>query len=606
MKLHLSEDLALPADAITQTFGVLAVRGAGKSDLAAVMAEEMFKAGLPFVVVDPVGAWYGLRSSKDGKSSGLSIPIFGGRHGDIPLEKTGGQMIADVAVDQRLSFVLDISEMSEGDKTRFLIDFAERLYRRNRDPLHLFLEEADDFIPQRPFREQARCLRAWENIVRRGRGRGLGITMITQRSAALNKNVLTQIETLFVLRTTSPQDRKAIAAWVEHNGQAKDLLESLQELGPGEAWAWSPSWLKVFKRVQIRRRETFDSGATPKNVTGQRPPATLADVDLGALKVQMAATIERAKGEDPKMLKLRISQLEREVRELKMNPPEAKVERVEVPVPVLTEPMVRQVGLIAERVEAGIRDQIRTLGEFAAQIKRVPHEAAQAYQDRINSSRAVAASNAGRPGHAREETRAADWSRAVIPSTRVPAGGRPAPREGNGRDVAGGAVAKTEQKILNALAWYEALGIEKPTKQQVGVVAGYKVGKGVGGHYGNSLGALRTRGLVSYPTPGIVVLTDEGRRLARDPELPGTAEALQEHVVGLLSETEGKILGVILKIYPSDVRREDVAAQTNYKPEAASGGHFANTLGRLRTLGLVSYPRPGFVKAAPMLFLEGA
>jgi hypothetical protein len=50
------------------------------------MAEEMFRAGLPFVVVDPVRAWYGLRSSRDGNSPGLPIPIFGGRRGDVPLE----------------------------------------------------------------------------------------------------------------------------------------------------------------------------------------------------------------------------------------------------------------------------------------------------------------------------------------------------------------------------------------------------------------------------------------------------------------------------------------------------------------------------------------
>jgi len=260
--LKLADNLSLPLDAVTQTFGILAVRGAGKSNTAAVMAEQMFRSRLPFVVVDPVGAWWGLRSSADGQGPGLAIPVFGGRRGDVPLEKTAGNMIADIVVDERLSCVLDCAEFSEGDKIKFLIDFAERLYRRNQDPLHLFLEEADDYAPQRPFREQARLLRSWENIVRRGRARGLGITMITQRSAALNKNVLTQIETLIVLRTTAPNDRKAISAWVEYHGQGTELLQSLPELGAGEAWIWSPSWLKTLKRAQINRRSTFVSGDT--------------------------------------------------------------------------------------------------------------------------------------------------------------------------------------------------------------------------------------------------------------------------------------------------------------------------------------------------------
>src|SRR5262245_4349807 len=129
--LRISPDLGLPVEAITQTFGILAVRGAGKSNLAAALAEEMFEAQLPFVVVYPVGAWWGLRSSGDGKGPGLAIPVFGGAHGDVPLEKTAGAMLADLVVGDRLSCVLDVSDFSEGDKIRFLIDFAERLYRKN-------------------------------------------------------------------------------------------------------------------------------------------------------------------------------------------------------------------------------------------------------------------------------------------------------------------------------------------------------------------------------------------------------------------------------------------------------------------------------------------
>lgn len=83
-KLRISDDLALPPEAVTQTFGILAKRGAGKSNSAAVLAEQMHAAGGQFVVVDPVGAWWGLRSSADGKGPGLGIPVLGGHHHDAP------------------------------------------------------------------------------------------------------------------------------------------------------------------------------------------------------------------------------------------------------------------------------------------------------------------------------------------------------------------------------------------------------------------------------------------------------------------------------------------------------------------------------------------
>lgn len=44
--LVLGSNLSLPLTAQTETFAILAQRGAGKSNTAAVMAEEMFAHGL--------------------------------------------------------------------------------------------------------------------------------------------------------------------------------------------------------------------------------------------------------------------------------------------------------------------------------------------------------------------------------------------------------------------------------------------------------------------------------------------------------------------------------------------------------------------------------
>src|SRR5574341_866316 len=240
-QLEVADKLSFPSSVVTQTIGVLAVRGAGKTNACRVMAEEMYEAGLPFVAIDPVGSWWGLRSTRDGKKPGLAIPIFGGKHGDVPIGRDNGAVLAELIAAQSLSCVVDVSEFdSEAAKKQFLLEFAKKLFQKNEAPLHLFLEEADDYIPQRPMRDEAQLLRAWENIVKRGRARGLGITLLTQRSAAINKNVLTQIET-------------------------------------GEAWVWSPNFLKETKRVKFRLSHTFVSRQPPKSAP--KAAATLADVD---------------------------------------------------------------------------------------------------------------------------------------------------------------------------------------------------------------------------------------------------------------------------------------------------------------------------------------
>lgn len=317
--LNISNNLKLPLDSVTQTFAILAMKRVGKTYTASVMAEEMVKAGLPFVVLDPTGAWWGLRASLDGKSEGLPVVIIGGEHGDVPLESTAGKVIADLVVDRPGFYIVDLSSTeSNAAQDRFAMDFAERLYRRKneqRSPLHLFIDEADSFAPQRPMDGQQRMLGAFEALVRRGGVRGIGMTMITQRPAVLNKNVLTQAEVLIVLRMNAPQDQKAIDEWVQKNGtkeQRDEMMASLASLKKGQAWVWSPSWLECFKLVQIRERQTFNSSATPRAGEKVIEPHKLAPVDLTHLSKQIQETIERAKADDPKELKRQIAELKRQ------------------------------------------------------------------------------------------------------------------------------------------------------------------------------------------------------------------------------------------------------------------------------------------------------
>ena len=125
--LVLASDLSLPLEAVTETFAILAKRGSGKTYCASVLVEEMLKAGQTVVVADPVGVWWGLRSSADGLGAGLPIVILGGDHGDAPLLPEAGAAVADLAAGERYSLVLDLSHFTPPEQTRFMTAFAERL-----------------------------------------------------------------------------------------------------------------------------------------------------------------------------------------------------------------------------------------------------------------------------------------------------------------------------------------------------------------------------------------------------------------------------------------------------------------------------------------------
>jgi hypothetical protein len=102
--------------------------------------------------------------------------------------------------------------------------------------------------------------------------------MITQRSAALSKDVLTQADVLLAMRTTGPTDIRAIKAWVSHHGDAgAEVVASLPGLRTGEAWVWNPE-RDLLVRTQIRLARTFDSSSTPRFGEARAEPEQLAAV----------------------------------------------------------------------------------------------------------------------------------------------------------------------------------------------------------------------------------------------------------------------------------------------------------------------------------------
>ena len=319
--LKLASNLSLPVDAVTQSIAILAKRRAGKSYTARRIAEELVRAQQQIVIVDPKGDWWGIRYAADGRSPGLPIIVLGGEHGDLPLEANAGEVIANLSVEECVPLLLDLSSFRKNEVATFMTGFLETFYRlkaqeKYRTPVMLVMDEADAIAPQKPYKGEERMLGATEDIVRRGGQRGIGCLLITQRSAVLNKNVLTQTQVLVAMRTIAPQDLAAMNEWVDVHGtfeERRTLMDSLPALLTGNAWFWSPGWPSdsgIFKLVSILPISTFDSGATPKPGEKRINPKNPADVDLGALRRQMAATIEKKKAEDPK-------ELQRQVRELK-------------------------------------------------------------------------------------------------------------------------------------------------------------------------------------------------------------------------------------------------------------------------------------------------
>jgi len=259
MEINLGS-IQIPINAATKTFGILAKRGAGKTYTGAVMAEEFFKNNIPFVVFDPIDVWWGLRIDKNGKDKGLPVVVFGIEHADILLTREMGRQIAQAAVRDNVSCVISTFGLPKVAQRHLIAEFADEILNINNTPRHIFIEEAHEYVPQRVFGAMGKTFNAVSNLVVMGRNRGLGVTLLNQRAATVNKDVLTQIDTLIAMRSVGPQDRKALQEWVEAHtaeGDFEKFIQSLPSLPTGEAWIWSPEFLGIFEQIKIRKRNTF-------------------------------------------------------------------------------------------------------------------------------------------------------------------------------------------------------------------------------------------------------------------------------------------------------------------------------------------------------------
>jgi uncharacterized protein len=315
-RLRVGEGLSLPLDWMTLATVVYGARGSGKTTLGAVIAEEVTKAKQRFCAIDLKGDWYGLKSTADGKGDGIPVVVFGGDHQDVPLEDGAGAFVAETVAGLGQSCILDFEYFSKGKQVRFLAAFCETLYDRNREPLLLLMDEAQRYAPQKPIDpDAAKCLGAVEDIVKLGRKHGIGPVLLTQRGSGLNKEVSELCDMMVAFRTPGPLDQDRVKGWLEANTTKAQMLEvmgSLSGLPTGTAiFASGHPDLKIFGTYAVRRRETFDSSATPKVGHRRVEPKKLAKPDLEQLRARMSAAIERQKADDPKALRVRIAELEK-------------------------------------------------------------------------------------------------------------------------------------------------------------------------------------------------------------------------------------------------------------------------------------------------------
>lgn len=558
----------IPKEALDDRLAIVGTAGSGKTYLALGAVEHLLHRRARVIFIDPLGVAWGLRLCADGKTPSPFQPvIFGGAHGDLPINEHAGSLIGQAIATSPESCIIDFSQLgTKAAERRFMLALLTALYRdTNKEPVHLIIDEADMFAPQRLMDKEgdaAKLLGMMETIVRRGRVKGFVPWLLTQRPAVLSKDVLSQADGLVALKLTAKQDRDAIGGWIEgqaDTAEGKAILASLPSKQRGEGVLWIPG-RGILERVAFPGKATFDSSRTPKR--GERlQAATLKPIDLGALKSKLAAVEDEAKANDPRALKAEIAKLKGEIGKLSASVPVAKNNTGEIEA-------AKAEGFFAGWYEGDRAGWERGIGdanrEWKAAISRIdvtmPGYVAQAAPNKMvaNYSNPIPAAVA----HPVE--RRASNARSSL-----------AGRSNSHDDLTG-----PQRRVMSSLAFWASVGHEAPTRAQVAAVAGYSPSSG---GFNNLIGGLNTAGKVSIPAPGRVALAAAFAGYS--------ADEAAEKMRSVLSAPQRKLVDVVLGF--ERMTRNQLAAGTSYS--AISGG-FNNLIGSLCTLDILRKPAPGMVE----------
>lgn len=622
----------------TATLVIYGAKGMGKTNLGGVLCEAFAGVGLHFVVLDGLDNWWGLKFGADGKSDGLPVLILGGRYGDIAITPNDGVVCADLVVDERANVVVAMAEptgklWSHERKAKFVADFCERLFERQGEkpnPIMVVIEEAGRLVPQqimgaRKDDDRIRCLIAIEQLVELGRNKGIGVTLITQRSARMAKSVSELADIMIAFRTVGPRSKAAVAEWLDDNIDVEDpkeaakatarLIYELRRLPVGQALVVSPGLLNVNGvQVTFRKRGTFDASATPKGRARALPTGGARVVDLDKYKTRMQETNARALASDPRSLQDRVKRLEaegvRRAQEIErkdveiarlMARPLAKAEKTK-PVPALKAADLQRLERVAQKlVDAGqayanLTLIVSNVGSALVEGIRQASAAPRAASPSTSPAPLPASPPPIRRGPTREEM-AQSAQRAIRPSKPIVHEFTITPRDEDARR----SLTRREQQIADVIATLASRGIELPSKVQVATWIGMA---GNGGGFNNYLGKMKTAGLIAYPREGFVTLTPEGRSIAQADDALDTA-TIHARLREAVKPALWRVLEPILAAYGQPVEKADLAASLN-PPMSVDGGGFNNYLGKLRTMGLIEYPAPGQVQASAFCYAESA
>ncbi len=226
---------------------VLGSSGSGKSYTVGVLCEELCRNEVPFAIVDTEGEHTGLKEKYE------AIWVGEEKDSDLSWDNLDLPDLARQAPDIS-PLILDVSDLTDPkEKVAAFIGALYDTLTERRVPYLVVVEEADKFIPQ-----YGQRVPIFAEVARRGRKRGMGLMICSQRPSLVDKNVLSQCGNQLIGKLIIQNDLQSVAQFFPGKGLPKELTT----LRAGQFFAMGGFAPKP-ALVAVRKRVTRPGGVTP-------------------------------------------------------------------------------------------------------------------------------------------------------------------------------------------------------------------------------------------------------------------------------------------------------------------------------------------------------
>lgn len=526
---------------------VQANSGGGKSWLLRRLLEQTAPLVQQFVI-DPEGEFASLRERFDYI---IAAPV----DGDAPARPETAAVLARRLLETGVSAILDIYELDPDERDQFVHNFLMALVnapKRLWHPVMVVLDEAHVFCPERG-QGSAISKPAVVALASRGRKRGYGLVLATQRLAKLHKDTAAELHNKCIGRTGGPDLKRA---GEELSMTPTEARRELYPLKPGEFFVYGPAFTGDITKITVGPVETTHPTSGTRMLA--EPPAPSAKIaamlgelaDIQAEATEAATEIESLQEENAR-LRAEVDRLKR----AGASPPRSPEEEAS-----------RLEAMVARHRATWEQEKNREVFGLKAALEDARKQAAGAVEA---CNRALSAAPAVTRAPAAPRSRTVN-----APET---------PRPGTSTSL-----PKGEAAILTAVAQHP----NGCTRQQLSVLTVYKRSS-----RDTYIQRLREKGLVEQRGDRVQATTAGVDTLGADFEPLPTGHALRDHWRGNLPEGEGRIFDIVCNAYPIGVDRDLISNATGYKRSSRD-----TYIQRLKQKELVTVVDRGQVQASAHLF----